>query len=90
MEDWNGVERLSLNRESMRRTTLASIPGGTDEIAAKPVKFRRIAFRAAALRAPHPAHRRLYLRLETPNQLAVRVHQRALGVELSGNGALGF
>ena len=48
VEDWNGVERLSLNRETMRLTTLASIPGGTEEIAAKPVKFRRIAFRAAA------------------------------------------
>lgn len=48
VEDWDGAERLALDRESTRRTTVASIPGATRNLAAKPVKFRRIAFLAAA------------------------------------------
>ena len=48
VEDWNAVEKLSLNEDEMRRTTLASIPCGVEDASAKPVSFRRIAFLASA------------------------------------------
>ena len=48
VEDWNAVEKLSLTQDEMRRTTLASIPGGVEDASAKPVSFRRIAFLASA------------------------------------------
>ena len=39
---------------------------------------------------PNPADRRLYLRLETNNQLAARIHQRPLRLDLGDYRALGF
>ena len=35
VEDWNAVEKLSLNEDEMRRTTLASIPCGVEDASAK-------------------------------------------------------
>ena len=48
VEDWERVEKPAPDGDSARRTTVAFIPGGTEDLAAKPVKFRRVAFRAAA------------------------------------------
>lgn len=47
VEDWDGVEKLSLNSDDVRRTRLASIPGRSVDASADLVSFRRLAFHAA-------------------------------------------
>ena len=48
VDDWDSVESLALNKDVLRRTTLGSLSGGTEDVNVEPVRFRRLAFMASA------------------------------------------